>query len=87
MEKVLEVGNIRIKASSAKDKQGRSGYFIAEADLRGNKNARYVAYKSKVSRHKKPVKESVVNEALKEMRQYVDGKLKVRPIDEFLKTL
>jgi hypothetical protein len=83
MEKVLELGRFRIKASLIKDKKGRKGYFIAESDLKEKSKVRLTPSKSR----KKSDAVSPVEKSLTELRQYVDGKLTVRTIDEFLKTL
>jgi hypothetical protein len=87
MEKVLELGGIKFKATPAKDKNGRKGYFIAESDLKKTRKSRLISPKPNKASSKKSYGQSLVEDSLSEMRQYIDGKVKVRPIDEFLKTL
>lgn len=80
MEQILNVGGLSIKASPALDKKGRKGYFISQRNL---KNIKATVSTKKV----KPSIRPKVEQSLKEMRDYKDGKLKPRFIDEVLQSI
>jgi co-chaperonin GroES (HSP10) len=87
MEQAIKVGNLLIKARIARDKKGRNGYFITDSAIKKSKGIEVVSYSKKPL---KPTKEKVrleVEQSLKELRDYKDGKLKLRSIDEYLKTI
>jgi hypothetical protein len=81
MEQILNVGGLSIKASPAIDKKGRKGYFISQRNLKDIK-ATVSTKKTKPTSIRPEVEQS-----LKEMRDYKDGKLKPRSIDEVLQSI
>ena len=82
----IRVKDIKIKAKVAKDKSGRKGYFIAESDLRKNRNVRVVHLSSTKIIDTNKIRPDVKG-IVEELRSYKDGKIKLRSLDEFLKTL
>lgn len=80
----IQVFDVKIKAKPMRDEKGRRGFFVAEADLKKKKNVAVILNRTK----KKPKKISAeAQEVIKELQDIIDGKLKPRPVDDFLKTL
>jgi len=94
MEHVLKVGDVLIKGTRTKDKIGRKGYFIVASDVENKTGIVIIKAVDKQPTTGKPaVKKSApsissdVEELLDEMRAHIKGKVKPRPLDEFLKTV
>ena len=85
MEEII-VKDVSIKARATKDSRGRKGYFIAETEILKNRKIKVVrSITKKISQPGKISPEA--KEILDELRDYKDGKTKLRTLDEFLKTL
>ncbi len=87
MDRILKIGDVLIKASATKDKKGRAGYFIGDSDTRNNKYAAVVVRKRRSAKSNDSKMHPEVEQSLKEMGDYKDGKVKLRSIDEYLKTI
>jgi hypothetical protein len=89
MEQLIKVGDVSIKATSAKDRKGRKGYFIMASEI--SKNSRVAVLpppKQKPTLWKSSSEiRPEVKELLKEMKDYKEGKIKLRTFDEFIKTV
>jgi hypothetical protein len=82
------VGDISMKATPAKDKKGRKGYFITNTEIR--KKARIVVVKQTTKSRSKKAASAIspdVLELLDEMNAHIRGKIKPRPLDEFLRAV
>jgi hypothetical protein len=86
MEDVLKVGDISIKATPAKDKKGRKGYFITNAEIRKKTRIVVVKQPKKSKKATSSISPDVL-ELLDEMNAHIQGKIKPRPLDEFLTTV
>lgn len=83
MEAIIKVGGVSIKASPAKDKQGRKGYFIYQRNL----NTPKISIQEKKSKSLNNHISFEVEQSLQEMRDYKNGKLTPRSIDEVLRSI
>lgn len=83
MEQIIKVGGVSVKASPAKDKKGRKGYFFTQKNL---KNIKPIV-SSKKTKTINSALSPKVEQSLKEMRDYKDGKLTPRSIDEVLRSI
>ncbi|WP_333821248.1 hypothetical protein [Ohtaekwangia sp.] len=94
MRQVIQVRGVSIKASPAKDKSGREGFFIAKSELTKSKAKdviviKTVRAKKTTSKKTTPTKRVAqkqirpeVQDLLTEMKDYKDGKLKLRSLDD-----
>jgi hypothetical protein len=89
MEQLIKVGDVSIKATSAKDRKGRKGYFIVASEI--SKNARVAVLPPRKQKSTLPKSSAQirpeVKELLREMKYYKEGKIKLRTFDEFIKTV
>ena len=83
MEKILKVGDISIQVSPAKDKNGRKGFFISQKNL---KNIKVTITSKKIKVPQSAIRPEV-EQSLREMRDYKNGKLTPRSIDDVLRSI